>query len=131
MLKDFVQIVGDDFSKDILNDTSFKYDKDMFVMGAGLIVFYDTLNNIDELYDYCLNKTMQYSRYLLLPEQAIFSLMVWYLCKYTKFSDNQAILPKKRRQSRPTDTTCIPTDTYTRPNGVFMDGVGGVKTSAS
>ena len=77
MLKDFVQIEGDDFSKDILNDTSFKYDKDMFVMGAGLIVFYDTLNNIDELYDYCLNKTMQYSRYLLLPEQAIFSLMVY------------------------------------------------------
>ena len=34
MLKDFVQIVGDDFSKDILNDTSFKYDKDMFVMGG-------------------------------------------------------------------------------------------------
>ena len=76
MLKDFIEIIGGDLSHDILNEPSFKYDKDMFVMGAGLIVFYDTIKNIDELYNYCLDKTMQYSKYLLLPEQAIFSLML-------------------------------------------------------
>ena len=64
------------FSFDILEEPSFKYSLDTYPMGGGLIVFYDTIKNNNEIYNYCMEKTKQYSKYLLLPEQAIFSIML-------------------------------------------------------
>lgn len=63
------------FLSDVTKESSFNYKLD-YPMGGGLIVFYDTIKNNNEIYDYCMKKTKQYSRYLLLPEQAIFSIML-------------------------------------------------------
>lgn len=63
------------FSYNIITEPSFNYKFD-YPMGGGLIVFYDKLSNNNELYDYCIEKTKQYSKYLFLPEQAIFSIML-------------------------------------------------------
>lgn len=75
---DFLKTVykNGNFEEAILNEDSFYYSRDTYPMGGGLMVIYDTIKNYDEMYDYCVMKTNEYIKYLVLPEQAIMSIML-------------------------------------------------------
>lgn len=64
------------FDQNVIENNDFKYDMNITTMSAGLIVFYDSLKDFNNMYNYCIENTLKFSKYLLLPEQAIFSLMI-------------------------------------------------------